>query len=345
MSPRRRAVTLVELLIVITIIGILIALLLPAIQAARESARRTDCANKLRQLALAMHAYHDVHHMFPGIEFAPYFWPDTNAGPNVHGWYYFLVPIMPFFDSQSLYNNVNFFGMSDGSGGALGVNRGCNLTVATARLESLLCPSDGSRSTGPKTSYFVNFGTWILRDSPDGVSNLVQDGWANYENAPTNLSSIRDGAANTAAFAESLAGPGQGRDRHGSIYAVPRGDSLPGKAPAFRDACQAVNWRTHSVAQNDKAFQWFAPMEKDGRNFYNHVMPPNGLSCEADLLAGNFHFGLFGARAADGIAASSNHRTGVNVVFFDDSVRFVDESIDWDTWYARGSINRGEPAQ
>lgn len=358
MSHSRRAFTLVELLICILIIAVLIALILPAVQSARESARRTDCSNKLRQLGLAMHAYHDVHKTFPGTTFAPYFWPDVDTGPNLHGWYYFLVPMMPFFDSQSLYNSVNFCGMSNGNAGPLGANNACfdpfcpptdrttcNVTVAVARLQSLLCPSDGNRSAGPQTNYFVNYGTWILRSSPDGVTGLVEDGWADYGNHVKNFGSITDGPTHTAAFAESVSGRGTGGpDRRGSIFAVPPGGSPPGDALAFRNNCQAIDWRAHAVAQNDKGSQWFAAVESGGRNFYNHVMPPNGLSCEADFPAGNFRFNTYGARAADGVAASSNHPGGAHVCFLDDSVRFVAETTDWQLWFAMGSINGGEAA-
>lgn len=358
MWKARRGFTLVELLVSVGIIAVLMALILPAIQAARESARRADCANKLRQLGLAMHTYHDVHKTFPGVGFAPYYWPDTATGPNLHGWYYFFVAMMPLFDSQSLYNNVNFFGMSNGDGGALGKNNGCtsmfcypsepttcNATVAGARLASLLCPSDGNRSSGPQTNYFFNYGTWILRDSADGMTNLVEDGWADYENRPRNFGSIRDGASHTAAYAESVSGPGSGPSRWGSIYAIPPGGSPPGNGRAFKDNCQGVNWRTYTVAQNRKGSEWFAGTEGEGRNFYNHVMPPNGMSCAADFLAGNFRFGLYGRGAADGIAASSNHMGGVNVCFLDDSVRFVASRIDWQIWLAMGSIAGGDDAE
>ena len=107
---RRLAFTLVELLVVIAIIGILVALLLPAIQAAREAARRTECTNKMKQLGVAIHNYHDTHKQFPpaGINYG---WagagvtnPITGQILNVSGWSMTL----PFLEQQQLYDQYDF---------------------------------------------------------------------------------------------------------------------------------------------------------------------------------------------------------------------------------------------
>ena len=103
---RRMAFTLVELLVVIAIIGILVALLLPAIQAAREAARRTECTNKMKQLGVAIHNYHDTHKQFPpaGINYgwagAGTNYPIYGKILNVNGW----VMTLPFLEQQQLYD-------------------------------------------------------------------------------------------------------------------------------------------------------------------------------------------------------------------------------------------------
>src|SRR3954469_9382671 len=106
-SPRRLAFTLVELLVVIAIIGILVALLLPAVQSAREAARRMQCQNNVKQLGLALHNYHDVHKIFPPSSI----WPveseiekknNGNLGAN------WVIMVLPYMEQQNLYNSFNF---------------------------------------------------------------------------------------------------------------------------------------------------------------------------------------------------------------------------------------------
>src|SRR5687768_2745695 len=99
---KSRGFTLVELLVVIAIIGILIALLLPAVQAARESARRSQCTNNLKQIGIALHNYHDTNSVLP---FAGASWP---VGPNQesteHSW---VIRVLPFVEQRSLYSNLD----------------------------------------------------------------------------------------------------------------------------------------------------------------------------------------------------------------------------------------------
>jgi prepilin-type N-terminal cleavage/methylation domain-containing protein len=141
---RRSAFTLVELLVVIAIIGILVAMLLPAVQAAREAARRSQCSNNLKQLGLGVHNYHDVYKSFPisygfgnastGTQYNP-----TNDGKS---WF---VGLLPFIEQQPLYSKVAFnqaLNWTDPNGVQP------NTEVAMTVLETLLCPSDGTNRKG-----------------------------------------------------------------------------------------------------------------------------------------------------------------------------------------------------
>jgi prepilin-type N-terminal cleavage/methylation domain-containing protein/prepilin-type processing-associated H-X9-DG protein len=130
----RKAFTLIELLVVIAIIGILIGLLLPAVQKVREAAARTQCTNNLKQIGIALHSYHDTNNVFPPGYIDgnndPTKTPDLDVGPG-WGWAAFL---LPFVEQQNVYNQINF---------SQGITSGNNATIAQLALKIYLCPADG----------------------------------------------------------------------------------------------------------------------------------------------------------------------------------------------------------
>ncbi|HMF12723.1 MAG TPA: DUF1559 domain-containing protein [Gemmataceae bacterium] len=135
-ASTRRAFTLVELLVVIAIIGILMSLLLPAVQKIRESANRTKCVNNLKQIGLALHNYHDTLNVFPpgyvdGNK-NPFSTPDNDVGPG-WGWDSFL---LPFLEQDNLYKQIDF---------SKNVGMGVNAQVSLQTLVIFLCPSEPNR--------------------------------------------------------------------------------------------------------------------------------------------------------------------------------------------------------
>lgn len=175
---RRSAFTLVELLVVIAIIGILVALLLPAVQAAREAARRMSCQNNLKQLALACHNYHDVYKIFPISRSNNNF----TATGRYNSW---IAVTLPYFEQKNLHEQINFsWGLADDpettvNGGSFpdSPNPGSNAWVARQAIPLLLCPSDGDSNGGAMTGRAnITVGTW-------GVTNYKGVCGANWNAA------------------------------------------------------------------------------------------------------------------------------------------------------------------
>jgi prepilin-type N-terminal cleavage/methylation domain-containing protein len=214
--PRRLAFTLVELLVVIAIIGILVALLLPAVQAAREAARRGSCGNNLKQLGLALHNYHDTYNSLP-ISYGGN--GQYSTGGTGRSW---MLGILPFIEQQNLFDQVQ--------PGALSVT--ANDTVSKTVVKPFLCPSDGSngggslsgRSNVNDTRAVNNYkavagGNWDWGDhqvaqpsgkwgsSKNGLDEgngiICRNGGNKTENY-INFAAITDGTSNTFAVGESI---------------------------------------------------------------------------------------------------------------------------------------------
>lgn len=185
----RRGFTLIELLVVIAIIGVLVSLLLPAVQAAREAARRASCTNNLKQLGLAIHQYHDAHGCLPmGYSHRPgYTWGGFGWG----------LAILPHLEQRPLFDAVNF---------ALPAWTQANTTVCITPIATHLCPSDETSGGNflsrdafqfAMSSYVGSFGPGDMDfGSPDDRRGLFS------RNSRTRFSEIRDGLSQTLAVGE-----------------------------------------------------------------------------------------------------------------------------------------------
>ncbi|MEO6809908.1 MAG: DUF1559 domain-containing protein, partial [Isosphaeraceae bacterium] len=137
-NTTRRAFTLIELLVVIAIIGVLIALLLPAVQAAREAARRSQCVNNLKQIGLSLHNYHDSNNVFPmGASQAPF---DLGQVDTWSVWSA-QASLLPYIEQGPIYNAINF-SWGSGARGSGSQAWQVNQTGYNTKINSFLCPSD-----------------------------------------------------------------------------------------------------------------------------------------------------------------------------------------------------------
>jgi prepilin-type N-terminal cleavage/methylation domain-containing protein len=231
-SPRNRqpvrGFTLVELLVVIAIIGVLVALLLPAVQAAREAARRTQCVNNLRQIGLASHNFHDTYLFLP-----PAFIGDNSETPN--GWATWAALVLPFAEGGNQFNKWDIkYRVGDQPAEAYQTK--IKMYFCPSRLPHVLSVSDFANPGGSLSDYAASFGTAAdytrsngamipnlpdVAQEPSGKWYLVR--WAGQ----LNLASITDGTSNTTFYGEKHIRPGsmRGKNEDRSIFSGVRNTS------------------------------------------------------------------------------------------------------------------------
>ncbi len=327
----RRGFTLIELLAVLGIISILIGLLLPAVQAAREASRRLQCQNNLRQLGLAVQAYVGIHQAFP---------PATTNGAVTHygGFFSIHVHLLPYVERTAIYDSVNFVLGTWPTTALLFSVKGmpfeqtANAAAATAmnqQISTFLCPSDAGQFASTGNNYRGNVGvgpgygvTTELPDSGNGIFNEVEI---------VRISQVPDGLSHTALLSERLRGSGlaSGFD--------PRRDLYQTMAPIVTadgalKACRIAARPGNTVGSTVMGSIWFWT----GRDntLYTHTQNPNGRI--PDCANGG------ALPQQDMSTARSNHPGGVNAAMCDGSVRFFQETISIPVWRAFGTRNGGE---
>jgi prepilin-type N-terminal cleavage/methylation domain-containing protein/prepilin-type processing-associated H-X9-DG protein len=316
---RWRAFTLVELLVVIAIIGILIALLLPAVQAAREAARRSQCVNNLKQVALGCHNFHDTNKRFPVASHEVNFKDPTLSTPiapnytgNRHRWSW-ICAVLPFIEQQPLYDEflANHLGQSVPW-------TADNLT--RTKIDTILCPSDGSANNVRAdkrqfTNYHCNRGDYRLNYDWSECRGVFGRGDRQFHT----MASIKDGTSNTMLISELICAV-KGGNRVGEAFATgwsAVNGGPPAPCLARKQADGTLSPPLQGVGDWDGwgiGYRW-----ADSVSIYTQwhpVLPPNAPSC-----------GDSGESWAM-MTASSYHPGGVNVAFADGSVHFIMETID-----------------
>jgi len=329
MQPGRRGFTLVELLVVIAIIGILVAVLLPAVQAAREAARRTQCGNNLRQIALAVHNYAGVVGKLPASTIVDLNTTSTsnNLAWGVHG------RILHFIEQGNLYDKVDISQPWDLQAAIHGLKIPIYACPSDPRSSEVRDPGGGKSHLYP-TTYGFNMGTWFVfnpqtRQGGDG---------AFYPNSHLGLGAFTDGTSNTLLIAEVKAW--QPYTRNGG----PPNPNLPS------DAAAAVPIVASGAEYKDTGHtEW-----PDGRvhhTGFTATLAPNTkvpYTVGGKVVDADYNSWQEGKNGSAGmptyaiVTSRSFHPGIVQVAFADGSVRPVPQTIDLSVWRALATRGGGE---
>lgn len=328
-SNRPAAFTLVELLVVIAIIGVLVGLLLPAVQAAREAARRMQCGNNLKQIALAMHNYESAYRQLPPsatISFVGAI--NTNASWSIHG------RILPFIEQGALYEQINF-----------SIPWDMQAVIGGLKIPTYACPSDVESDTprdmSPRvasplfpTSYGFNFGTWLIYDP---VTGRIGDG-SFGPNTRMGFRDFLDGTTTTLMASEVKARQFYGRNEPplgGTAAPASNIDAVRAKFPTSFAWCRPnghTEWpdgRVHHQGFTTTA----TPNSKT-------LAPSTSNQCPAlsDIDYTSQQEATSTTVATYAVITSRSYHAGlVNSAMMDGSVRSTTDSIDMIIWRALGT--------
>lgn len=322
-TDMRRAFTIVELLVVIAIVAILMGLILVGVQGARESARRTQCIDNLRQMGLGMQAFHAAERMYP---------PGSKNATS------FLVFMLPYVGETTLFENFHE---------QLPWNDVLNQPLRAGHVPLYTCPSDpltyiqaadGSRCT----SYAGNYGSGAQKYHLNGMFRYYHRKDNNTPSGgrfPIRDGDVRDGLSQTVAISEQLVatltpingfyGKDGNMDHRRLVFNLHPAMQAPHQLDAFADSCAALDISGLGFHNMDRGRPWVWGTFMF--TLYNHVLGPNQKSC------------INGSAIQEGAySAASLHPGGVNALFADGHVVFVTDEVERSIWRAVGSRDGGE---
>jgi len=369
---RSRGFTLIELLVVIAIIAVLVSLLLPAVQQAREAARRSSCTNNLKQMGLSAHNYESVNQCLPLGSLYPCPAVNPFTGVEQCGGYGVspLISILQYIEQGAMYSAYNV-GM-----GVYGLNPPvlqngpttwyANTTIFNLQVGISICPSDTRVVKGAITNSVANIGGPFLLGGYNGPF-VPLNAWGIYGNnntfTPQNypmsqnngtigLQAVTDGTSNTALWSEAVTGTnipvrsGSGKVNELRTF-FPAGVQsnwnnlqigVPQAVSQFLAQCNALPAGTigNITSQRGTVWQVTHPYYSN-YGVYNHVSSPNSRQC-SNIAVDSIGNDVYGTSPP-----ISFHSGGVNVAMCDGSVRFIRENVNLYTWWAIGTRAGNEP--
>jgi len=348
---RRTAFTLVELLVVIAIIGILIALLLPAIQAAREAGRRSACTNNMKQLGIALHNYHDIYNRFP----IP-FWLDSAASWNVpsdRGGP--IARLLPYLEQKPLYDTINQRFVSQWNQQA---------SVQFVPIPALKCPSDSPRpdssnwwTNATMSNYAPNLGptnlNWMQNATGNGLT--LYTGTSPYTNTPGNQGNwFGDCIGNTRWDNDTYSGPQNEPGPFGAnVWAANLRDITDGTENVIamgetRPVCSEPGLQgPFSTSNSSNAYTTVPPINLPvcASAIYNTngLVEPIGPSLQGILGYVGTWGSPMGNYPIENNGFRSKHPAGALFVYCDGSVHFLQDTMSYDTYQKLGDRRDGRP--
>jgi prepilin-type N-terminal cleavage/methylation domain-containing protein len=342
--------TLVELLVVIAIIGILVALLLPAVQAAREAARRMQCSNNLKQLALAYHNYVDSKKTLPATANGCVGPEGTNPAGQfatpTYGWsgWSAHTMVLPYIEQNSVYNQIKFTHAYYSTS----VNHAPTARVVSrSRIAGFLCPSDlpFPNVADPSCNYGVSLGS-CLGYNGSGQDLTTSNGMFRRQ-VETPFAGVSDGLSNTIMLGEFLTGDNSG-NKYTNFRDMVRGVAFPNLPAQFENptratldaygaSCLAASTTTANVT-NGAGDTWASPGMHDSA--FNTIATPNWKWPNCHPCQG------CGEGDAGGVfPARSNHPGGAMHALGDGSVQFVSDTVDLTVYQGAGTRSGKEASQ
>jgi len=300
--------SIIELIVALAILALLAALLVPAVHSARESSRKVQCADNLRQMGVAIAAYEAARGMFP---------PGKEGKMNLH------IALLPYIEQAELFRRFNPAARGHGE-------------LERTLVPLYVCPSDPADATVAAeqqvvatTSYAGNAGTGVLRAGFDGLFRYWGTGSFDgpYSRGPVRTADVRDGLSNTAAIAEILHADGTSA-RLRVNWHTPRAYESPAQFDELVNACASVPGQPAQFGWLGDPFSRGMPWTDGnlGSTLYNHALAPGSPSCINGSLV---QLGIY--------SAAGFHQGGVNVLFGDGHCRFIANSVSLETWVDLGS--------